>query len=299
MTQIIAKPPIAPPTNKPNGLITTSPKMPFAQAATTGPAPTAAPTAAPSPVPAAVPGTAKAEAYTTAPKEWENTRDQTTAGQLDDIIRDDSPLMQQAKTNAMQQMNTRGLLNSSMAVGAGQGAVIEKALPIASADAQQAARVAGYNADQTNQTQAAFDQARTQVSGLNATEANKMLMQHLDNTSKVDLMNLEANYKNLMQTNASASELYKQAQVNMTNILSSNTMSAEAKQIAIRNQLTLLKAGMDIQSSISGLDLSGILDFSNLPGSTIADDMPKPPVPRNQTVKQPRRDSPFDKNSGE
>lgn len=62
------------------------------------------------------------------------------------ITSQDSPLMQRAKTSGLQMANRRGLLNSSIAVGAAQNAVIDAATPIASQDASTAARA--YEAGQ-------------------------------------------------------------------------------------------------------------------------------------------------------
>ena len=59
----------------------------------------------------------------------------TVQWQMDQILAKNSPLMRRARTGALQQMNERGLLNSSIAVEAGQNAVIANALPIASQDA--------------------------------------------------------------------------------------------------------------------------------------------------------------------
>ena len=47
-----------------------------------------------------------------------------------------SPLMKRAETRALQQANSRGLLNSSLAVGSAQGAVLDRALDLALADTQ-------------------------------------------------------------------------------------------------------------------------------------------------------------------
>ena len=60
------------------------------------------------------------------------------ATQLSDITRQGSPLMQQAKTDALKLANRRGLVNSSMAVGASQDAALRTALPIAQQDANSA-----------------------------------------------------------------------------------------------------------------------------------------------------------------
>jgi len=87
---------------------------------------------------------------------------ETTAGQLQGIMAEDSPLMQQARAQAKQGMAARGLINSSMAQGAGVAAMLERATPIAASDAgtyfnqaqtnQQAANTGGqFNASSQNQ----------------------------------------------------------------------------------------------------------------------------------------------------
>jgi hypothetical protein len=66
-------------------------------------------------------------------------RDDDVMNQLNRITAGDSPLMKQAQTEGLQQANRRGLLNSSMAVGAAQDSAYRAALPVASQNAQQAA----------------------------------------------------------------------------------------------------------------------------------------------------------------
>lgn len=229
-------------------------KAPFA-AATSAKAP-AQTTVPPANQPAPVAPATAAKAVATP---WNASPDQTTAGQLEAIIDKDSPLMQQAKTKAAQQANARGLMNSSMAVGAAQNAVIEAAAPIANADAALAANRAQFNA-----------QNQTQISGLNATEQNKFLMQGLDNNNKIQLMDLEAKYKNQLQSSQSSQTLYQQVTKNMTDILMSDTMDENSKRTAIENQIALLNDGMRRLSVTSGLDLGGILDFGKIPGGSKA-----------------------------
>lgn len=76
---------------------------------------------------------------------------QTVAGQLNSVIASDSPIMQQARARAMQTMNSRGLSNTSMAVGAADSAVYDKALQIATPDAATFADAAKTNAGTKNQ----------------------------------------------------------------------------------------------------------------------------------------------------
>ncbi len=63
----------------------------------------------------------------------------SVSGRLKGLLATDNPLMQQARTTGLQQANRRGLLNSSMAVGAAQAEMLRTAVPIASQEAAQAA----------------------------------------------------------------------------------------------------------------------------------------------------------------
>lgn len=76
---------------------------------------------------------------------------QTVAGQLSSVMSADSPLIQQARSRAMEQMNARGLANSSMALSAADSAAYEAAVPIAKADAATYFDAAKTNTDAQNQ----------------------------------------------------------------------------------------------------------------------------------------------------
>jgi hypothetical protein len=80
-----------------------------------------------------------------------NAPTDTVAGQVDSILAKDSPLMQRARTLATQQMSQRGLVNSSMAQGAGVAAMTDRALPIAQQDAETFNRTASENMSAANQ----------------------------------------------------------------------------------------------------------------------------------------------------
>lgn len=60
----------------------------------------------------------------------------TASQAVADVIAADSPLMKLAETEGLQQAGRRGLLSSSMAVGAAQDSVIRAAAPIGMQDAQ-------------------------------------------------------------------------------------------------------------------------------------------------------------------
>jgi hypothetical protein len=205
------------------------------------------------------------------------------SSQVKKIIDEDSPLMQQAATTAKQAAQSRGLLNTGMAVQAGQAAVMEKALPIAQYDA--GANSAVLNANQANQQQtnvfnagqeqdankfnATNQQQNSQFNAseanktsiVNASETNKILSQMMDTQTKMQLADIEASYKTLMQSEASASSLYQQSVKNISEILMNPDLTAEAKTAAITNQNNLLKTGMQIIGKMSGLNLDDLLTF--------------------------------------
>lgn len=81
---------------------------------------------------------------------WDVAPNETVRSQLQQIIADDSPLMQQARARALQTANTRGLLNSSMAMTAADSAMYDAAMPIATQDAATYARAGEFNANTAN-----------------------------------------------------------------------------------------------------------------------------------------------------
>ena len=86
----------------------------------------------------------------TGPKAWNVDANQTVASQLEKILKNDNPLMQQARTRAMQQMQARGGLNSTMAATAGESALYDAAMPIATADARTFADAGKFNTSESN-----------------------------------------------------------------------------------------------------------------------------------------------------
>lgn len=242
---------------------------------------------------------------------------QTVAGQLEGIVSKGSPLFEQATTRAIQDMASRGLVNSSMAQQAGQAALYDKALQIATPDAQTYQQTALANADITNQFEMANTQAKNTNSQFNASEANsgarfnadqanttsrqnaqsqtqvnlanldaqtKTNLQVIDAQTRENLAAVEASYKTLMQSSQSASDLYRQTIDAMSQITMNKDLDAPAKQAALTQQTQLLQNGMKLLGSINNLNLSGLLNFGDVvttPGSTVGTPKPAPaPAPK-------------------
>lgn len=175
---------------------------------------------------------------------------QTTGGQLNEILKTDNPLMQTAATQAKQAAGDRGLINSTMGVQAGQQAMINSATPIAQQNAATYASNAQFNTQQSN----AMNQFNTQ-------ESNKLLQTSLDLNNRTELANIEANYKNLMQTNSSAYSTWQQSLKNISDIQQSPDLDAATKQAAVNEQTALLKNSFNMLGAMNNLNLSGLLNF--------------------------------------
>lgn len=101
------------------------------------------------------------------------TDDQLVQSRIKGIIDEKSPLSQQAATGAKQEAARRGLVNSSMAVTAGQDALYRAALPIAQQDASTVSQQARQNQSDKNQFGLANMQESNQTGRFNTAEANK------------------------------------------------------------------------------------------------------------------------------
>jgi len=97
---------------------------------------------------------------------------QLVSNQLNDLLSQDSPLMQRAQAHAMEMANNRGLVNSSMAAQAGQSAMIDAATPIAQGNANT------YLQHSLADQSAANQMAMTNVSAQNQAAIARMQSQY-------------------------------------------------------------------------------------------------------------------------
>lgn len=120
----------------------------------------------------------------------------TMQGQVASILAKDSPLMQRARTMATQQMAQRGLVNSSMAAGAGTAAMIDRATPIAQQDANAYNQVAQDNMNALNQS-----------GQFNAGEINRFGLQSEQQNFQSAQANLDRALSNYQQDKSLASQM--------------------------------------------------------------------------------------------
>jgi len=140
----------------------------------------------------------------------------TVEGRLGNILNSESPLMKQAETTGLQLANKRGVLNSSMAIGAAQGEMIKSALPIASQDASTLDLRDRVNMDATNQERQ-FNTSADNVEGqFNATNDQQMELTNTDATNRASEFGANAQ-NNVSQFNAAQENQITSDNVNAIN----------------------------------------------------------------------------------
>lgn len=141
----------------------------------------------------------------------EVNKESTVEGRLAGLLSQNNPYIDRARTEAAQSANRRGMLNSSMAAGAAEGAAIDRALPIAQQDArahlEQQFLNQGYSNDAakhladasiTRENLAAgFEQETNQFNAVRDFEAEKLNQQAQNRAS--ELYAAEQNKNNFAQ----------------------------------------------------------------------------------------------------
>lgn len=158
----------------------------------------------------------------------------SVSGRVNQIISEGSPLMERAETRAKEQMNGRGLLNSSMAVGAGQTALYDAAMPMAAQDASYAQNM-----------NLAEQKRRDSLQQLGYEDIYKTWAANLDKGIKADAMQ----HENILADKQYAATL-GQNYMNLMNKLQESNMPEGDKQKA-----------MDLMKTIYGDLLTDLPDF--------------------------------------
>ena len=183
----------------------------------------------------------------TAPEDPVNHNISTVEGRMEGLLSSSSPYIKRARTGAKQQAASRGLLNSSIAAGAGEAAAIDAALPIAQQDAS-AENQFGLADLQAGHTQ---DTLRTEAelkSGLMGEEAGYTSTLASEKAGyATDLATLQAGFeKDILQTNYDFESQLKQMEFT----------SDEVK--AIGSSVTLL--GQTLSDKVAQIQTDTTLD---------------------------------------
>lgn len=114
---------------------------------------------------------AQAKGYTA--KEGQVGQEQLASQRLTEITKQDSPLMQRARMEGMLTAGRRGLQNSSIAAGAAQGAMVDRAAPLATHEAATYSTQALANQEAVNRASEVSTGRETDVSVQNAAQAQE------------------------------------------------------------------------------------------------------------------------------
>lgn len=223
-----------------------------------------------------------ATAYGAAPSAFTVAPNQTVSGQISNIIASGSPLMQEATANANQQMNQRGLINSSQAITAGQSALYQAAEPIAAADAQTYAQAATNTTQAQNAASLQNAQTQSQTSQFNAGQINSALASEAQQANQmaqamatiqgneqasIAVQNLTDQNKTLLQTSAAAQNLYQQVISGMATILTNANLNTSQQAAALNDQIAQLQDGLAaLQGIANNQQVTSTLSFGGANG---------------------------------
>lgn len=197
------------------------------------------------------------------------------AGRVDSIIGQDSALMQRAATRAKQDANKLGLRNSSMAVQAGQNAVLDAATPIATADASLYQNQMLKNQDALNQGNQFNAQMRTNVGleGIKTGELGRQFDATMGLQNKQFAENQRQFNANMGLQGRQLAE--NQRQFNTTNTLEKQKLTQQDAQFKAdqQNKITLAKMDADSRKELATIeaqfktDIDGNDNISNAWGT--------------------------------
>lgn len=175
----------------------------------------------------------------------------TVAGQIESLIKSDSPLQQQATTRAKEQASALGMSASSMAIRAGQQALYDYAVPIAQQDAQtaanfQAAKQAVDNEQIKIETEAQVAGSLNQQKAQLAEQAQNIqnqwqtTLKGLDQQSQAALVGYQAGLESELEQQKSASAIaLAEKQAKLQTDLTYVQADLQQKQTKLQSDLEL------------------------------------------------------------
>lgn len=172
---------------------------------------------------------------------------QTVQGQLANINNPNSPIIMAARNGANQQANANGLLNSTMAISAGDAAAYNAAIPIAEQDATTYNNAAAANASAANTFAVDNQNAINTANQYNAGSTNTLTGEQLSN-----------------QTSLSNAQLA--AQTSTANQAAQDTTNQAIAQLNAANSAT-----MQTQTTLAGVQSTYANWINQIQQSSIAD----------------------------
>jgi hypothetical protein len=185
------------------------------------------------------------------PTKWNITKDQTTQGQMTNLIDPNSPYYQAWKNAGANDAAARGFTgNSSIRDSAIMDSIMRNATPIAQSDAAVYAKAAGYNADEPNQFAMANQNASNNLNLANISASTQKfvaglssdtqkIVANLNNTSQQTISAAHDANAVFLANNKAAQDALSQL-ANGLNVNSSNTaLTGGAKETANNNLIDI------------------------------------------------------------
>ena len=199
----------------------------------------------------------------------------TVAGQLNNVLDPNSPLMQRAATIGSSMANKRGLLNSSIGVSAAMAPMIDAGLQIATPDAESNNQFKLFNANSANETNR-FNASNLLSAGVAnagnlkdyASMQNQLDIANLDVNTKLKIANIDA-----LSKDSSIAASLNQSLMDAIVKINSQDKPVEVRQAEIGQLVDLTTKSIGLlqafESKVPSLDFSDIKRNSNgaLPGA--------------------------------
>jgi hypothetical protein len=214
-------------------------------------------------------GVATSKGYSTAPSTASNANstgydaaqlgvnpDMTVAGQLTKVNDPNSPIIQQARTAALQGMNSRGLLNSSIAQTGADDAAYRVALPIAQQDANTNLSAGTLNTNSTNAASQFTNDASNKASLENASLNTQNSQFNAGQTNQANAFTADSSNKASLE-NASLQTQNSQANANAQNVL-------QGQNIASQTQLASAKLSANASANVATINTDSAKVINNL-----------------------------------
>lgn len=186
--------------------------------------------------------------------QWTVSPDQLVENRIKGLMDDNNPLMQQAKTQGLISAQERGLLNTSMGAEAGQKALYDYAVPIATVDAQTLSSAGKTNAE--NAVQLASQNNQFDIAKLNA--ETSLSNAALSAQTQKDIAAAQMNFNSLQNVSEGVRYGWGTLQSGINQVLSSN-MTPAAKDAAVRDMTSQYLAYANTVGSIYQVNLGSLL----------------------------------------
>ena len=130
---------------------------------------------------------------------------------------------------------------------------------------------ANKGADAGYAAETAATLAQTQAAAAEREQTSKQNMQLLDNENKLQMVEIDNQYRLLTTKNQGAKDLYDTYQKAINGLLLNNTLDTANKRVAINTQLAALNDGLKMYSDVANLKIgkvTGSTQGDNLSGTT-------------------------------